>query len=165
VINDVGIDAKDRIKSIEQEFIDVINDGKKASQILVELAKSVKKEALCLLPNDKALMRMDRLGIIDHLTKESKNGAIIKIICPLSERNSELVKRLSQDAPDIKILNGNNSIIGMFIADGARFIRGELTDPDAENFSDAIGFTIYSNSKLSVQSFKLVLNCCGRSTC
>jgi hypothetical protein len=151
-----GIDAKVRIKPSEQEFLDVINDRKKASQILVELAKSVKKEALILLPNDKALMRMDRLGLIDYLTKESKNGAIIKIICPLSERNSELVKRLSQDAPDIKILNGNNSIIGMFIADGAKFIRGELSDPDAENFSDAIGFTIYSNSKLSVQSFKLV---------
>ncbi|HEX5976517.1 MAG TPA: HAMP domain-containing sensor histidine kinase [Nitrososphaeraceae archaeon] len=155
-----GTDAKDRIESIEQgleqEFFDVINDRKKASQILVELAKSVKKEALILLPNDKALMRMDRLGLIDYLTKESKNGAIIKIICPLSERNSELVKRLSQDAPDIKILNGNNSIIGMFIADGAKVIRGELSDPDAENFSEAIRFTIYSNSKLSVQSFKLV---------
>jgi CO dehydrogenase nickel-insertion accessory protein CooC1 len=101
-----GIDAKDRIKSIEQglepEFLDVINDHKKASQILVELAKSVKKEALILLPNDKALMRIDRLGIIDYLTKESKNGATIKIICPLSERNSELIKRLSHDAPDIK---------------------------------------------------------------
>lgn len=155
-----GIDAKDRIKSIEQglepEFLDVINDHKKASQILVELAKSVKKEALILLPNDKALMRIDRLGIIDYLTKESKNGATIKIICPLSERNSELVKRLSQDAPDIKILNGNNTTSGMFIVDGEKFIRAELSDPDAENFSDAIGFTIYSNSKLSVESFKSV---------
>jgi signal transduction histidine kinase len=155
-----GIDAKDRIKSIEQglepEFLDVINDHKKASQILIELAKSVKKEALILLPNDKALMRIDRLGIIDCLTKESKNGAIIKIICPLTESNSELVTKLSQDAPGIKILNGNNSTSGMFIVDGAKFIRAELSNPNAENFSDAIGFTIYSNSKLSVESFKSV---------
>jgi two-component system sensor histidine kinase VicK len=63
---------------------------------------------------------------------------------------------LAQEAPDIKILNGNNSTSGMFIADTEKFIRAELSDPDAENFSDAIGFTIYSNSKLSVESFKSV---------
>jgi signal transduction histidine kinase len=155
-----GIDAKDRIKSIEQrlepEFHDVINDRKKASQILIDLAKSVKKEALIVLPNDKALTRIDKLGIIDYLTKESKNGAIIKIICPLTERNSVLLTKLSHDAPNIKILNGNNSTYGMFIVDGAKFIRAELSNPIAENFSDAIGFTIYSNSKLSVESFKSV---------
>jgi signal transduction histidine kinase len=163
IFNDLwaeGIDAKDRIKSIEQglepEFLDVINDHKKASQILVELAKSVKKEALILLPNDKALIRIDRLGIIDHLIKKSKNGTIIKIICPLTERNSELVRRLAQEVPDIKIINGNNSTSGMFIVDTEKFIRAELSDPDAESFSDAIGFTIYSNSKLSVESFKSV---------
>jgi signal transduction histidine kinase len=163
IFNDLwseGIDAKDRIKSIEQglepEFHDVINDRKKASQILIDLAKSVKKEALIVLPNDKALTRIDKLGIIDYLTKESKNGAIIKIICPLTERNSVLLTKLSQGAPNIKILNGNNSTYGMFIVDGAKFIRAELSNPIAENFSDAIGFTIYSNSKLSVESFKSV---------
>jgi hypothetical protein len=72
----------------------------------------------------------------------------------VTERNSELIKRLSQNAPDVKIVNGNNSTSGMFIVDGERFIRAELSNPNAENFSDAIGFTIYSNSKLSVESFK-----------
>ena len=42
-----GIDAKERIASIEQglelEFLEVITDHKKASEILVNLAKSVKK--------------------------------------------------------------------------------------------------------------------------
>ena len=61
-----AIDARERILSIEQgiepEFFEVINDREKANQILVDLAKSVKKEALFLLPNDKAIIRVDRLG-------------------------------------------------------------------------------------------------------
>jgi hypothetical protein len=163
IFNDLwhdGIDAKERIKSIEQglepEFLDVINDHQKASQILLDLGKSIKKEALIIIPNDKALIRLDRLGAVNYPLEASKNGAIIKLICPLTEKNSEIVKRLSHDAPDIKILNGNNSTSGMFIVDAAKFIRAELSDPNAENFSDAIGFTIYSNSKLSVESFRSV---------
>jgi two-component system, OmpR family, sensor histidine kinase VicK len=78
-----GVDAADKITAIEQglepEFLEVITDHKKASQILVDLAKSVKKEALFLLPNDKAMLRMDRLGIIDHLIHAARHGAEVKI--------------------------------------------------------------------------------------
>ena len=63
-----GVDAADKITAIEQglqpEFLEVITDHQKASQILVDPAKSVKKEALFLLPNDKAMLRVDRLGAI-----------------------------------------------------------------------------------------------------
>jgi two-component system sensor histidine kinase VicK len=59
--------AKQRIREIEQgiepEFFEVITDNKKASEILLDLAKSTKQEALLLLPNDRAMIRMDRLGI------------------------------------------------------------------------------------------------------
>jgi hypothetical protein len=44
-----AIDARERILSIEQgiepEFFEVINDRENANQILVDLAKAVKKEA------------------------------------------------------------------------------------------------------------------------
>ena len=122
-----GIDAKDRIAAIEQglepEFLEVITDYEKASQILVELAKSVKKEALFFLPIDRAMSRMDRLGIIDYLIDASRNGGEVKIICPLSSENADIVKRISSNARDIKILNGNNSPYGMFIVDGEKIFR------------------------------------------
>jgi hypothetical protein len=55
-------------------------------EILIDLAKSVRKEGLLLLPNPRAMVRMDRLGVIDHLVQVSqKNDDVqIKIICPLS---------------------------------------------------------------------------------
>ena len=154
-----GIDAKDRIAAIEQdlepEFLEVITDHKKASQILVDLAKSAKKEVLFLLPIDRAMVRMDRLGVIDYLMQASqKNGVQIKIICPLSSENEEIVKRISSNSPNIRILNGNNSAHGMIIVDGERVLRAELREPLETEFSNAIGFTIYSNSKPSVDSFK-----------
>src|SRR5437764_6084517 len=71
-----GVDAKGRITAIEHglepEFLEVITDNEKTSQILVDLAKSVKKEALFFLPNDRALLRMERLGVIDYLIRASQ---------------------------------------------------------------------------------------------
>ena len=153
-----GIDSDDRIKEIEEgiepEFLEVINDHEKVSQIVVELAKSVKREVLLLLPSSKGMVRLDRLRGIDYLINASQNGATINIICPLSEENSDIVKKISQKAPNIKILNGNNHAYGMFIVDNTKFLKVEIRKPDSEIFSEAIGFAIYSNSRHSVESFK-----------
>jgi two-component system, OmpR family, sensor histidine kinase VicK len=157
---DRAIPAAQRIKEIEEglapEFYEVINDHDKAAQTLVELAKSVKKEALLFLPNDKALVRVERLGLIDYVVKASQSGATVKIICPLSEVNAEIVRRISERAPEIQVLNGNNSPYGMYIGDGEKFIRAELRNPNAERFSESVGFMIYSNRKTSVDSFKSI---------
>ena len=155
-----GISAVSKIREIEEgidaEFYEVITDSKKASQILVDMAKSARNEALFVLPKDMAMRRVGRLGIINYLINASQSygNADIRIICPLSELNSEIVERISRDAPSIKVLNGNNSSYGLFIVDGKKFLGAELKDPNAQEFSEAIGFATYSNSKLSVESFR-----------
>ena len=54
------------------------------------------------------MIRLNRLGVIDYTIKASQEkNAEVKIICPLSEVNSEIAKRISSSAPNIKILNGN----------------------------------------------------------
>src|SRR5919198_2090552 len=45
---------------------------------------------------------------------------------------------------------------GMFIVDSHKFFRAELREPNAEGLSEAIGFTIFSTSRVSVSSFKSV---------
>ena len=145
-------------KAFESESFEVITDHQKASQILVKLAKSVKSEALILLPRDRSMVRLDRLQVFDYILKVSQenNGAEVKIICPLSQINSHIVKRISDLAPNIKIVNGNNSPYGMFIIDNHKLFRAELRRPYAEDLSEAIGFTVYSTSKVSASSFKSV---------
>jgi signal transduction histidine kinase len=157
---DKAISAEQRISEIEEErepdFYEVITDNEKASQILIDLAQSVKKEALFFLPNDKAMLRLDRMGLIDYTIKASQNGATVKIICPLSNENDDIVKRISERAPQIQVLNGNKSPYGMYIVDNERFLRAELRQPGAEKFSDAIGLVVFSNRRITVDSFKSI---------
>lgn len=103
---------------IAPEFFEVITDHEKASQVLIDLAKSVNNEALFFLPNYKAMVRIDRL------------------------------------ATTIRILDGNNSSYSMYIVNGEKFASAELVEPKAEKFSEAIGFALYSNRKITVDLFK-----------
>jgi signal transduction histidine kinase len=155
-----GVEAAERIHEIEEgveaEFYNVITDNEKASQILIDMTKSVRKKALIFLPNDKALVRIDRLGIIDSLLRASRNGAEVKIISPLSEENSEIQRKILENAPDIRMLDGNISPYGMYIIDHEKFLRAELKKPKADKFSDAIGLVVYSNRRTTVDSFESV---------
>jgi two-component system, OmpR family, sensor histidine kinase VicK len=157
-----SIPADQRFREIEDgveaEVFEVLNNSERVSQILLDLAKSAERELLIHLPNDKSLERLERLGVIDYTIKASQNGAIVRMICPLSARNSKIVKKITDNAPAIKILNGNNSPYGMYIVDGEKFIRAELKEPNAEKFSEAIGFAVYSNSRRSVESFRSVFD-------
>jgi two-component system, OmpR family, sensor histidine kinase VicK len=143
-------------EGIEAEVFEVLTNSEKVSQVLLDLARSAQKEVLIHLPNDKSMVRLERLGVIDDIINSSQKGVHIKILCPLSKENSYIIKRISEDAPAIEFLDGNNSPYGMYIVDGERFLRAELKEPKAETFSEAIGRVVYSNSKRSVESFKSI---------
>ena len=161
------IPAQEKIRELEQgleaQFLEVITDSKKATDVYIELSKSIQNEALVLFANNKAILRADKLGVLNHLMEASvKKGAQIKIIFPISEINSHVVKDITEKAPDIKILNGGSSHSGLFIVDNKKLLRFELREPEAENFSEAISFVSYSNSKVNVYSsrsfFELLWN-------
>ena len=165
-----SISAEDKIKEIEHEiepeYFRVINDNEEATNILIDLVKNAQKEILFLLPNDKALTRIDRLGIFNHLIDKcnkriygkGENEFQAKIICPLSDANLNIVNRILQNTSpsnNIRVVNGNNSSFGIIIVDNKKFLKAELREPEAEQFSEAIGLSFYSNSNPSVESYKL----------
>jgi two-component system, OmpR family, sensor histidine kinase VicK len=170
-----SLSADDKIKEIElgiePEYFRVINDNEEATNILMELARNAKYEILFLLPNDKALTRIDKLGIFEHLIgkcnkgfngkeKEGEEGEFqAKIICPVSDANLNIVNRILQNTTgssnNIRIVNGIDSSFGMIIVDNTKFLKAELREPEAEQFSETIGLSFYSNSKPSVESYKL----------
>jgi two-component system, OmpR family, sensor histidine kinase VicK len=160
-----GISAGNKIKEIEEgvepEFLEVITNEDDANKVLLELSRSVKKEALFILPTDNAMTRVDRLGVTDCLINASQIGAIIKIICPLSERNSQILRKMSDEAPSIQILNGSTSpAAGVLIVDGMKFSRTELGESSNNDTniqsSQAARFTVYSNSKPTVELFRSI---------
>ncbi len=154
--------AEQRIREIEEgiepEVFEIIAERKKIAQTFLDLIRSTKKEALVLFPNDKAMVRADRLGIIDYLVElsQKEKDVSIKIICQLSKENVGIVNKVSEQAPGIRILNGNESLYGMYIIDDEKLLRVESRDASAETFMEAIGFAVYSNRKNTVQSFKSV---------
>lgn len=158
--------SKNRIREIqegrESEFLEVIQDAQEARDIYVDLARSIDNEGLLLFANSMAMVRADRLGIVDYLIRASNKEASIKIICPITEENIQIIKKISEKAPCIRILNGGNSQSGLFIVNNAEFIRFEIKEVLAEDFTEAVGFVIYSNTKVSVYSsrsfFELLWN-------
>jgi two-component system sensor histidine kinase VicK len=161
-----SLPAMYRIREIregtESEFLEVIYDAQKATDIYIDVARSVDSEALLLFANSRAMIRADRLGVVDDLIKVSKKGASIRIICPITGENSEIIKQISEKAPNIRILDGGESHSGLFVVNNTKFIRFEIKEAQAHDFTDAVGFIIYSNTKVSVYSarsfFELLWN-------
>jgi signal transduction histidine kinase len=167
-----SIGANEKIREIEEgieaEFYEVITDNEKAKDVYIDLAKSIEKEALLLFANSKAVLRSDKLGIIDYLIeasakrREALKGTTIRIICPSTAENSHVINKIMENAPDIRIQNSSSSHSGLFVVDRSKFMRFELKEPRSEEFSEAIGFVVYSNSKVGVDSsmvfFELLWN-------
>jgi two-component system sensor histidine kinase VicK len=131
-----------------------------ANQRILEIENGIKSEGQ---KSSKAIIRADRLGVLDSLVNASNNkGALVKIISPITEENSQIVEKIRERAPDIKILNGGRSHSGLMVIDNTAFLRFGIKEPKAEEFSAAVRFVEYSNSKVGVYSsrsfFELLWN-------
>jgi len=154
--------AEQRIKEIEEgregeEFFQVISNPETAAEIYLNLMKSVKGSALLLLPSSKALTREYKLGILDHLIQISNNkqSQDIRISCPIDDDNAQIIRWLYEKAPTIKVLNNSIDLATkIFIVNNDTLFRIELRDPEADTFSNAFGFAVYSNNKPTVYTFK-----------
>lgn len=156
-----GVNAADRIleieKGVEPDIFEVINDKNKAAELLRSLSKLAKEEVLFLLPSDKALVRMKKLGVLDALQKASLQGVNVRVICPVTDVSAEIVERLRVES-QINFAKGNESESGIMIIDSSRFISAELVNPASETFSEAIGIALYSNSKRSTSMLRSFFN-------
>ena len=155
-----AIPAEARIEEIElkkeHEFLEVCPDRLRSADIYSQYAELVQSEALLILPNSKALQREYDIGILHKLANAAaKRKALIRIICPLDDKNAKIADWLSDaGGPTIQLLNGDGSDSTVFVVDGRLLFRAEVRSDQAERFPDAIGYAVYSNSKPTVNSFK-----------
>lgn len=160
-----GIPAEQRIREIEQgispEFFEVISTPDIAIDIFFNLAKSTQKEALLILPDNHAVKMMKRIGLLNHFVESVKSkNAKAKIIYQENKENKEILNDLLLQYSGISILPiylSINSVI--FLMDDSEFIVVEIKGERSHDFRDSIGgFAIYSNSKLSITTFKSFFN-------
>jgi two-component system, OmpR family, sensor histidine kinase VicK len=155
-----AIPAKQRIEEIElereHEFLEVCPDHLRAADIYSQFAELVQNEALLILPNSRSLQREYDIGILHKLVDAAlKRKAVVRIICPLDDKNAKIAEWLSDNGgPTIQLLNGDGSDSTVFVVDGRLLFRAEQRSDQAEKFPDAVGYAVYSNSKPTVNSFK-----------
>jgi two-component system, OmpR family, sensor histidine kinase VicK len=120
-----------------------------------------------ILPSAKALRREYELGILSSLAEASlnNNAIVIKIICPIDDSNKNMLEWLMKKAPAIQILQTADSIeSSILIVDGQRLLRAELRESDMGKFPSSIGFSIYTNSRPTINSFRSFFELLWNST-
>ena len=140
-----------------QQVLRIIEDPKECIMLYQQLASSVKTEALLLLPNGFKLTSAQKLGIIDSLIEASeKRAADVRILCPIDESDNSLVRSIQNPANRVTVQTYQKYCFGsiFFIVNSNESIRTELISPDSQEFESAVGISVYSSSKLSVDSFK-----------
>jgi len=148
-----AISAQQKILEIEEgvetDFFKVITDVEEAARLLISLARGAKNEVLFVLPNDRAVIRMERMGVLEILKQKSEAKVKVKVICPISDSNLHIIERLRKES-EIAFTSSKEIQSGLLIIDSSQFLSAELVRPDSEDFKQAIGTTLYSNSKRTV---------------
>ena len=162
-----GIDAKDRIKDIEQGTlgdIEVIPNSVRAGELYLNLVKSANEEVLLIFPTTNAFIRQHKMGVI-HLATEAaqQRNAKVRILMPMNESTEPLVRRLTEEDShhyrkydiDVRYYIGRSSgtKATILLVDRKASLVMELRDDSKGTFDEAIGLSTYSNSRSGVLSY------------
>jgi two-component system, OmpR family, sensor histidine kinase VicK len=158
-----GIDAKERIKDIEQgldlEYIEVIPSSAKAQERYLDIVKSASEEILWIFPTTNAFIRQDKMGAIPLAIQAARERNIkVKILVPANNVIEQKVQQLKEychscqiDVKYIEQMSETKATI--LVIDRKASLVMELKDDTKLTFYEAIGLTTYSNSKAGVLSY------------
>ena len=166
-----GIDAQHRIKQVEEGIesdIEVIQNPDRTEELYWNIVKSAEKEILLILPTANAVIRQEKMGIINYLAETTKSRNIqVRILMPkvnLSHYNPHHAidesnplhqqQDDSTDAPNVRYLQQlSDTKATILIADRKVSLVIELRDDTKSTFHEAIGLSTYSSSKPGVLSY------------
>ncbi len=161
-----GIDAKERIALIEEGAdladIEVIPSAVRAREIYLEALKKAQRNIMIVFPTTNAFLRQHKMGVV-QLAKEAaeQRNVRIKILMPRHESTKQLVRRLTERTYSI-YNNINlryikqtrlNTHVTILIVDEKVSLVMEIRDDSKGTFDEAIGLSIYSDSRAGVLSY------------
>jgi len=161
-----GIDAKDRIRDIEEgkhlASIEVIQNADTAAKLYVGIVKSAKKEILLIIPTTNAILRQEKIGVISSLAEAAKERNVkVRLLTPSPPQSLPLstianLKGLDHVNVDIDIRyieQMSDTKATILIVDRKESLVMELRDDSKASFNGAIGLSTYSTSKAGVLSY------------
>ena len=162
-----GIDAKDRIKDIEQGTlgdIEVIPNSARARELYLNLVKSAYEEVLLIFPTTNAFICQHEMGVV-QLAKEAaqQRNVKVRILMPMNESTEPLVRSLTEEDShhyrkydiDVRyyIERSSGTKATILLVDRKASLVMELRDDSKGTFDEAIGLSSYSNGRSGVLSY------------
>ncbi len=159
-----GIDAKDRIKEIEQgNFIniDIIPNPSESLKLVFQIAQSASKEILLLLSSSRGFLRTERSGGFGLLNQVALNGIKVKVIIPSDFANEDKINLIKSNYHHIEFKSLHSDMlfkIAIFIADKEKSIIFEIKDDSKDNFIESLGSAIHIEGKSTALSYATVFD-------
>src|SRR5689334_3639953 len=165
-----GVDAKDRIKAIEEGVdtagIDIIQNSTEIQKIIFSLVKSAAEEILVVFSSANAFHRQEYLGAMQSL-KEASNerGVNVRILTPGDNLivktaqgwNEQQQQSLNQQRLRIRFIEPYlQTKVSLLIVDRKFSLAVELKNDAAHSSYEAMGLATYSNSKPTVLSYSSI---------
>ncbi|HJR49001.1 MAG TPA: ATP-binding protein [Nitrososphaeraceae archaeon] len=157
-----GIDAEDRIRSVEEgradeTNIEVIPNPKRGIEHALKILKSAKKEILIVCSTSNAFRRQLQMGGL-QLLKEitEKDNAKVRILVPADTEARSTIKEIRISYPRIEIRSLEEALqtcITIIMVDRKECVIVESKDDTKGTSYDAAGISTYSNSKTIVTSY------------
>jgi two-component system, OmpR family, sensor histidine kinase VicK len=151
-----GIDAKDRIRDIEEGIesasIEIIPGPSYSIKRAFDLVNSAQEEVLRIFSSINAFRRQARLGIM-HLFKDAivERGVKVRILIPADQKEiTRIVNEVNLVLPQLEIGSVDKSLestVGILVVDRKESLIIETKDDAKHNSYDAAGLAAYSNSK------------------
>jgi signal transduction histidine kinase len=160
-----GVDAKVRIADIEEGTdladIEVIPRAAKARELYIDSLKKSQKEIIIFFPTTNAFLRQHEIGVV-QLVKEAveQRKVRIRILMPRHELTEQLACSLTEGTPkynntDLRYIKQTrlDTHVTILIVDEKISLVMEIRDDSKGTFDEAIGLSIYSNSRAGVLSY------------
>jgi signal transduction histidine kinase len=165
-----GIDAKDRIKDIEDgRYIKVslIINPKKTLRFISELNRSAKKEILIVLSSENGFVRTEKRGGFDLLNQIAFAGVKVKVLIPSDFTNDEKTRQIKSNYRHIEFRGLQFSlqmVIGITVIDREKTMIFEIKDDTKINFLQTLGLSIYIEGKSAALSYVSIFESLWKQT-
>lgn len=154
-----GIDAKIRIKDIEEgndNEIEILHNPARALELYVNAVRTAEDEVMLIFPTINAIVRQKKLGIIDQIRSASEERNVkARILIPANSLThfavNDLIKQDNKNI-DIRYLETISGRATVLVVDNKISLVMEIKDDSKDNFFEAVGLSIYSNSKAGILS-------------
>ena len=161
-----GVDAEERIREIargiEPADLVIMQDPIDIIKKIAKAMRNAKEEILVLLPTENSLKRVlniDNGATFKALLERKDHRPVLRFLVRTQE-DSQTVKKAQELIPraQFMILNSDlNSLLTIIVIDQKECMTIEIKDDGAVASEQAIGTTIYSDSRSFVASYHTIL--------